>query len=277
MKFLVENYASVEDTQALYFVHHLNSDTEHRAQLWQSNSSLYDILDTTKPDYFVTHLYKLSKDFSHYIDETKSNIRLLVSLNSVPQNLISQIEDTLLDKNLNCEFAFSSNINLKTKKLKLIQINNCYDINLKSDINIDYKVDKAIFISSSNQITKEEGSYHFISNNEDMKDIADIVLPETNMSKVYKNYDEIIFRNITDHIPQSFFDAVALGNKAYYESDNDSVHEMFSKLFKIDGSLNYRDQNKIVDFSELKSLISSKHTGSNRTKTLLSQLSKDQI
>jgi len=50
---------------------------------------------------------------------------------------------------------------------------------------------------------------------------------------------------------------------------------MIQKIFKPSKSLNFNDEDKLEDFSELKSKISEKHGISNRVKTLLSQLSKE--
>jgi len=49
-------------------------------------------------------------------------------------------------------------------------------------------------------------------------------------------------------------------------------NEKLKSIFKIDLELNYNNENKTQDFSEIKKIIMEKHTDSRRTKSLLSQI-----
>lgn len=277
MKFLIENYASAEDTQCLYFAHDINMHEEHSAKVWNSTSSIYDVLDTIRPDYFISHIFKLSKDVVHYMKHAESKMKLLVSVESASDAIIESAEKAILNQGINCAFFFGSR-NVKTKKIRFVRINHAYDSNLQTqNTQVDYSIDEAIFIDSKDDVVllNKEISYHYISNNKELDGVADIVLPENSMYHLYKNYDRIIFRNIKDVVPQSFFDAIMCGNKVYYESNDDNVHESMKKLFKQEKSLNYNDNDKLEDFTNLKSYVKEKHSNQNRTKTLLSQLPKD--
>jgi hypothetical protein len=276
MKFIIENYTSNEDTQAMYFHKKLNTE-EHQCALWDSKKiSLYDIMDSFNPNFFITHAYKISKELVHYLNNTDSKAKVLLSVNSVPKNTIVAMEKTLIDNKVPCDFFFGSHESVPVKKIRYVKINNCYDENIiTSEKVINYSIDKGIFINSREQIKPENGSYHFLSNDQDLKPIVDICLPEIQMSSLYKNYNTIIFKNIDEYVPQAFFDAIISCDKVYYETDKDHVHEMIQKIFKPSKSLNFNDEDKLEDFSELKSKISEKHGISNRVKTLLSQLSKE--
>lgn len=274
MKFLIQNYTSQHSTQPLYLSNVINANKEHAAKLWDSSSlSLYDVMDYEKPDYFVTHGYRLSKDYLHYVKNEKSLVKLLLNVDDIPQNTITAIEDTLINNGLECCFFFSANHNVKLKKIRFVSVNNCFDSNLVTQTNLSYEIDKAFVVNSKNQLNVNyDGSFHFLSCDADMKDHVDINLPEINMCALYKNYREIIFRNIGEYIPQAFFDAIAMGNKVYYESDDEKVHSMIDKMLKPEKTLNYNDENKLVDFIKLKESINDKHTCINRTKTILSQI-----
>jgi hypothetical protein len=105
---------------------------------------------------------------------------------------------------------------------------------------------------------------------------CDFYSPVAMLSSLYHKYDEIILTDFTGYIPQVFFDAVYRGVKVYYDINDVNIeqkaNETFNKILKIDDKLNYNSKNKLTDFSDLKQLITDKHTGINRAKTLLSQL-----
>lgn len=277
MRFLIENYASHDDTQAFYFYQALKSDNNHEAFLWQSGaSSLYDILDKFKPDFFITHAYKLSKDLAHYINETDCRLKLLLSVRNLTQDMVCSIEDAVINSKIKCGFFFSNDGSIQTKKIRFVHINDAYDDNLtKQQKSIDYDIDTAYIVNTEKDITVEnKETYHFLSTNSNLKNVVDIVLPEINLSSLYSNYKEIVFRGLDKYIPQSFFDAIMLGNKVYYERSSGSIDEIINKMLKTD-KLKYDDSSRLEDFSDIRKHILDKHTSKNRAKTLLSQLPKE--
>lgn len=273
MKFLIENYANVFDTQALYLHRAISKTTEHQSVSWDSNSSsIYDIMDKENPDYYITSATKLSKDFAQYTKDVK-NIKLLLSVDYIPQKAISVLEKSIIDAGIECCFFFSSNPSVSTKKIRFVHINHAYDPNLKKSKNtLDYKIETAIFVTSEDSIKKHTGTYHFISNNEKIKEKVDILLPEHMLFCLYGNYSNVIFNDIEDYVPQSFFDAAIESDAVYYDNINDNSKESIKKLFKIDKSLDYNEEDRMKDFSKMKLNIREKHTPENRVKTLLSQL-----
>lgn len=273
MKFLVENYASFQDTQALYLAKYLNKDG-HDAFLWNKNtSSLYDVFDENNPEYYITQVQILSKDFAHYFNNVNSNLKLLLNVSGLNQTQIYEVETLILNSGLNCPFFFDCRKDIKTKKIRYVNINHAYDESImKQNKLVDYNIETAIVVDKVDQITTCDGSYHIVSTNKELANIVDIVLPELHLSRLYGNYETVIFKNIEDYVPQSFFDSIFYGNKTYYSSSNPQVDEMINKMLKIESSLNVLHDNKLDDFSELKSYVEKKHGGQNRTKTLLSQL-----
>lgn len=274
MKFLVQNYASEQNTQAMYLARGLNID-EHQSTLWNNSCSLYDIMDKEKPDYFITSISMLSKDFVHYVENHPSvNMKLLLNIDNVSQEIVNSTETILSNKNVKCGFFFCNDLNIKTKKVRLVNINNAYDAYLEGNSHIKYTIGKAIIINKKEDIEKYEGSYHVLSNKRELANIADIVFPETQLFSLFHNYDEIIV-HIEDIIPQVFFDAIMHGNKVYYKSSNKDVKNHIQKVLKTDAILDYEDENKLTDFTEIKKTVSEKHSSHNRVRTLLSQLPKD--
>lgn len=277
MKFIVENYSSYEDTQAMYFNKFLK-EAGHESFIWDSkNSSLYDIMDSLKPDFFITHAYKISKDLVHYVNNVSTKVSVFLSVNNVSDDNIVAIEKALLENKVPCGFMYGSQENVMNKKIRYVNINNCYDVNiLPKEKVIDYSINTGVFINDKSQLAlRKERSYHFLSNDQEMKSMVDICLPEISMASLYRNYDKIIFKNIEKHIPQAMFDAIIECDKVYYESDDEKVHSMIQRVFKPEKSLDHNSEDKLTDFSELKNRIKEKHGASNRVKTLLSQLPKE--
>lgn len=263
MKFLVENYANYRDTQALYLNKALSSSLNVESVLWESSScSVYDIMDRENPDYYITSIYKLSKDFASYVNNVK-NIKLLLNVDYADDNTVQGIEGSILDSGIDCPFFFSSR-NVKTKKIRFVHLSHAFDENLtKQSSKIKYKIDQAIFVDSKDQIKEYTGSYHFVSHDESLKENVDITLPENMMFSLYSNYDKILFKNIDNYIPQSLFDAIMTCNNVSYEDLNPEMIEVINKLLKL---------NEGIDSA--RSAIMEKHRPQNRAKTILSQIPK---
>lgn len=276
MKFLIENYASVLDTQALYLHKAIAETTGNESVLWDSNtSSIYDVMDKERPDYYITSATRLSRDFAEYVKNEK-NIKLLLNVDYLTQETITGLEKSVLDSGIDCCFFFSSNPKASTRKIRFVHLNHAYDPNLKKVSKpIDYDIETAIFVMNENSIKEHTGTYHFISTNEKIKDKTDIVLPEHMLFCLYCNYSQVIFNDIESYIPQSFFDAAVESGAVYYYNVSDSCKESIKRLFKTDKTLDYNEEDRMKDFSKMKLYIKEKHMPENRVKTLLSQLPKE--
>ena len=65
-----------------------------------------------------------------------------------------------------------------------------------------------------------------------------------------------------------------LGHKTYYITKDKKSIDLIDTILKPESSLNYYEDNRMQDFSNLKNYIMEKHCGLNRVKTLLSQIPK---
>lgn len=276
MKFLVENYANVLDTQALYLNRAISECPQHESVLWDSNtSSIYDVMDKENPDYYITSATRLSKDFAQYVNNVKK-IKLLLNVDYITQETVTNLEKSIIDAGIDCCFLFSSNPKISTKKIRFVHMNHAYDPNLKKANNIlDYNIETAIFTMYESSIKKYSGTYHFISTNEKIREKSDIVLPEHMLFCLYKNYSKVVFKDLADYIPQSFFDAAIECEAVYYDDISEYSKESIKRVFKTDECLDYNEENRMKDFSAMKLNIKEKHMPQNRVKTLLSQLPKE--
>jgi len=277
MKFLIENYAGYDSTQALYFHQHINNYEEHSALIRQNNMSLFDSFDTIEPDVYLCSAQKLSKDALLYIKQNPDkDIKLIVCVDGISDDDIQSIDGAIKKSGVNCHFFFtSSNVSNKIRT-RLVQIRNGVDINLQPSLKIDYNIQKAIIVNKVTKIRNYDGTFHVISNNPQLKDSVDFYLPITMLASIYSKYDEIIFTDIQENLSQCFFDAIYHGKKVYYdivdEDQSKKADEIIDLILKVGNGLNYNNPNKLIDFTDLKKYVIDKHSSINRTKTLLSQL-----
>lgn len=279
MKFLIENYANSSQTQCLYLNTILNSHDSCKSFLYNSKErSMYDVLDKFSPDYFITHASLLKNDFVVYCKQEKKDIKLLLNIQGLSNDNVAQLDISLQANDINCPILFTtinSSLLPKIKHRRLLQLLDAFDPNLTRSKKIaTYQLPKAFFVLNQHDID-EEVPYHIITINDKIKKYADICIPEVYMSTLYSNYEEVIFYDINNYIPQSFFDAIAMGNKVYFKSENKDTIEMINNILKPEKSLNYDDEDKLQDFTNIKKYVLDKHSGQNRVKTLLSQLPKE--
>ena len=276
MKFLINNYSSHNQTEALYFNAGLNLIDGISSIIWHPQQiSAYDIFDIIKPDYFITHVDKLPIDCLSYIKNNNS-IELILNITGVSETNVNNIVSILKEHNIKSAFFFtnSENNNIKIKNINIVNINFGADIfyNIASN-KLNYRISNGVFINSKSQIKNMDGTYHYLSNESTMQGHADITLPAHTISSLYKNYDNIVFKYFETMIPQVFYDAVFYGNKVFYEIDDknleNQINDKFKKIFKIEN--NICDKN-CVDVGQMKDIIINKHTCLHRLKSLLSQL-----
>lgn len=283
MKFLIDNYATYGSSQAIYFSHHINNTDEHESIfLAEQRASLFDTFDKASPDFYITSAEKLSQDAVLYLSENK-NLKLLLSVANVSNREVLEIETILLNTGVSCPFFFSNLGNEDmpfTKKIKTIRIMEAYDENFEiKKPDIKFHVDKCIIVNGrSSEIRNYDSTFHVVATEKDLAKDADFCLPINWLSQIIDNYNEIIFNNISNSLPQIFFQSIALGKKVFYDiKDSDSssrADTMVNGIFGVGDALNYKNLNKMEDFSELQKIVLEKHSSSRRTKSLLSQIPK---
>lgn len=282
MKFLIDNYSNYNTTQPLYFHAHINEFEEHLCHLKSDNTiSMYDLFDRFNPDVYITSANKISKDAVMYLKENQKDqdIKLAICIQHVKNNEILAIEELLKKHNITCSFFFL-NCDKKnkpiTKNTNVVIIQDATDINLSLSLDIDFNIDKAFIIDKQTKFKERHGSYHVITTNPELKEISDFNLPINLLIAMYSKYEEIIFTNLQDHITQSVFDAITHGKKVYYDIDDKDVanrlDEIFDKTFGVGSRMNYKNVNKLEDFTTIKNIVNEKHNSQKRTKSLLSQI-----
>jgi hypothetical protein len=226
--------------------------------------SAYDNFDTSNPNFFITHGSKMSTDLLHCLKDHKDT-HLIVNISGLAQEQVTTLENTLNVYEINKVTLFINyqNHGIVTKNTNIFVLPHGADIFFSPVSNVKYKIQEGIFVFSKTQITKRQGTHHYLSNSTTISKDVDIFLPAMHMANLYRNYDKIVFKSFGKIIPQSYFDAIFNGNMVEYEPDhsNDPTVAILANIF--DGC---------DTFEKMKKQVKTKHTCLHRTKSLLSQL-----
>ena len=281
MKIAIENFSTTEDTQCLYLSNAFNSIGHESIIFDQTKTSIYDIFDSYKPEIYITHAFRFSKDVLYYIENNNYDVDILLNINNVTPSNVVNFDKFFEERNIESSFFFTSSgkKNLPKMNRNILSLSHAADINLLNiQPSIEYSIDKAIFFSDKVETREYEGTYHTISNNPHIKDNIDIYLPEMSLAPLYKCYDEIIFNDFKGFFNQAFFDAVAIGSKVYFDIIDpqkiDLLNTSINRLFKEDFNLVYSSSDKLNSFTQLRNIILERHSPINRANSLLSNIKK---
>lgn len=273
MKFIVCNYSSRTQTESYYLNMTFNMLGGCKSILWNPKEiSAYDLFDTISPDIFIAHISNVTTDAVAYLKENR-NIQVIINVTGGNEAAISSLEKIFLDSNLNCPFFFINGdfTENKNAKIKRLGIGFGSDVFL-SEGNLKYNIENGIFINDASEIKSVGDTYHTISAKEDLDNKVDIVLPVTQLSNIYRNYRNFIFRSSFEFIPQVLLDAIYYGNKVFCDIDNEeqrkSVSEKIKRIFRTDMDIT---DSSGVDAKELKRCVMKRHTCLHKAKSLLSQ------
>lgn len=265
MKFLVSDYSSSESTEPLYLNTIFNS-IGCNSTVWSQNISAFDVFDLTKPDVFITHFSKISKDVVMYLKDNK-NIDTVINITGLNQENLKRMEETLHEFSIKPNFFFVNQYdhNLKSNKTNIHVILHCADI-LFGQQNRSYSIQNGIMVDHKDHIKPVGETYHYLSNNQKLEQDADIVMPAHKLIPFYHNYGSIIFRYFNNSMPQTFFDAGYYNGSVYFDiNDRSALNPYLQKLFGEDNLCTKENQ-------QIHKRIKQKHTCLHRAKSILSQL-----
>lgn len=256
MKFLISDYSTPWHTEPYYFNAGLNL-VGQESNILNHNVSMYDNFDRFTPDIYITHISQLSKDVIRYITENKK-IKLLINTNFANPDLVKKNDEYLISSKIDYSFFGNNSPDNMTKYVKILFGADIFLNRQKKQ----YNISKLIFIESKNQIEKLDGTYHYTATNQEMIENVDIIFPSTTLSLLFNSYDEIIFKGSSYIGSQVAFDAIYSGTKVIFDTkeakDLDKIDEIFKK-------------------QKLLTSVKNKHTCLHRLKSLMSQVSCEDI
>lgn len=254
MKFLISNYSNPWYTEPYYFNAGLNLIDGASSSIVNPQISIYDNFDSVKPDVFVTHLSQISKDVISYLRDNK-NIKLVVNTNWIDDNSINNAASFISEQGITP--TFFGNDDRTINSLQYIKILYGADTFLQSP-SPEYSIQKLIFVTSNDQIVELDGTYHYATINQDISKEVDFFVHITMLNSLFPNYKEIIFKSSSYIGTQLAFNAIYSGVKVVFDTKDPKDLDKIDSLFK---------------GQKLLSSVKTKHTGLHRLKSLLSQIS----
>jgi hypothetical protein len=225
--------------------------------------SIYDKFDLSKPNVYITHAMLLNNDVMLYLVENKG-IDVIMNISGLNQEQLSQTEALFSYHDLKSVLFFInySHHGLVSKNFNIFTLPHCADIYLGINKKMVYNIENGILVSDKSQISKREGTYHYIAINRSLSNDVDICMSTPKLSNIYPNYDRLVIKPFKKVVPQYFYDAIFYGKSVVYEADkvDDPMIDILNRIFKD------------LDPLALKTTVQNKHTCLNRTKSLLSQL-----
>jgi hypothetical protein len=265
MKFLIQDYSTFFHTESKYFNHILNNIDGCSSVLWGSDNktSVYDMMDMTKPDVVITHASIIHKDLVLYLSENK-NIDLVLNISGISKEDLQNLENIFTKYDTNCSLCFVNygEHYFVTKKFNIVSIYHGVDLFLPQNA-INYLVDKMYLVYNECNVN-DNCSYHIFSHNVNIENQVDAIVPAYDVGALYKNYNNVVIERFPHNhiVPQSFFDAVYYSKNVTYNMPQEQMSEIY-RILKVDS---------LKDLSKTKQILKEKHTCLNRTKSLLSQL-----
>ena len=272
MKFLIDNYSDSEQTQPLYLQQGLRSLGQEAYISDISHVSVFDLFDITQPEIYISSIERVSNAVIQYLKQ--SDIRMILNVNNKNLKEVKEATEFLQNNELAIEFYITDNYNFPNKinNTRVVKLAHAADINEVKDLDFNYHIGKAIFIHEVEKEMSYKTSFHVMSTNHSIEKSVDICLPCVAMRPLFSHYDEVIFKNLKS-INQMFLTCLCSGVKTYYDNTKlENIDEQISAMMGESFNLNYRSDNRLGDFSEISSIVSKKHVGINRAKTLLSQV-----
>jgi len=279
MKFIVDNYTKNFFSQPLYLVTHINETEEHEAIIYNFDRPVFDLMDEYNPDIIISSCDTFSKDLFLYLQDSNHK-KLFVNIDNCKVAHIKKTTEILSQANLTYTlFGSLENKHLPSNiKQRAFRLLNCVDINvpLEQDKCWKNKINTLLISKDKDEAKKyteffgRNETIHILTTESNDGDIHASVLDCC--KKLFKNYDKAIFTNIDDGFSQLFFESIYRCDKTYYLSSDDSIKQKIEKIFKVNKTMNWKDEDKMTDFSEIKQIVATKHLSTVRTNSFLSQV-----
>lgn len=273
MRIIIDNYSDAYTTQPMQFHRQLAEQGIESSILDMSKVSVYDAMDTLKPDVLITSGTKLTNSIVQYLREDKSK-KLVLNIDNLQKDQVKQIADLLKQNGISTICFITSNYSLPQKidKINVVKLLPSVDTYMVQDLDFDYNIEIGLIIDNLIDDIGYPNTFHVISANPELVNKTDISLNCLGLRSIYSKYNNIVIKDLKN-VNQILFDALAFGNKVYYDNKEETgIGEKLKSIFKIDLQLDYNNENKTQDFSEIKKIIMEKHTDTRRTKSLLSQV-----
>jgi len=279
MKLLIQNYSNSCSSQPMYLNECL-SRVGLDSKLWNLNepTSVYDKLDSEKPDLVLTSFQTMHQDLIAYISQNKQ-VKLVVDITGIDQNILNNLEVMVKNQDIDCPFFVSQDYkflsNLKTDK-KIVNLLPCYDIFAIATPTPDYNIEAAVVSNKVCDKFTEACSmyktYHKIimADNPDLN--FDLQANVLNMDSLYEKYEEVVVvGDVNFTCSQVFFDGFVKAKKLTVRVPEEQK-ELFNQVL---ATLFYEEEDT-PNIDNIKQQIKKHHSCFNRAAKLALELGEEE-
>lgn len=265
---LFQNYASDVCTEPLY-LHGCFRRIGVDAGVWNHGGSVFDVMDTHKPEVLVVHYKNVNLDmFKYFGRNDRFKCDIVINLTGATQEEFAQIEQAVTQYKLKVPFYFSnvppSFQQIVSLKSKVVSILPGVDLFLNgTDKGLNFNVEVGIISTGQNELVKQVASEY--PTNHRLKFLAgavqdpDFDLPVNimNLTNLYGRYEKVIIADVPEVIfTQLFFEAVHKSKRVLLRTPP----EQQDKLDRVLGQLFFDSGNGESISDAVKRQIKLKHT-----------------
>ena len=281
MKLLIQNYSNSCSNQPMYLKECI-SKVDGDCNLWSLSDpiSVYDKLDTEKPDVLITSFQTIHQDIIKYLTGNP-NIKLVVDVTGADQNIVDNLESLIETQKIDCPFFLSQEYkfltNVKNKSKKIVNLLPCFDIFSAKIDTPNYNIPAAIV---SNRVSKKfteacgmYETYHKIALADNPDPNFDIQANVLNMNSLYERYEEIVLTgDVNFTCSQVFFDGFVKSKKLTVRVPEEQK-EIFSQVL----ATLFHEEGEGPSLDSIKQQIKNNHSCVNRASQLTKELGEEVI
>lgn len=279
MKFVIDQYSTNFCSQPEYIARAIQQHEEHEVFVNDFTIPVFDFLDRVDPDVYITHVSRLSRDVVYYIKESKKDIHLFICNDNSKYGTAKKTFENLVELGVKHRvFSNQSGFNkISFTPKNTISLLPATELNLLDEtMKWNKEFDMLVVADSKEKLQESKckinAKYYHVLPLDGLGDIS--ATAGLRFANLAQNYKEILFTEMEKGVDELFFQSLLYGNKVYFYSDMnaDKIDDMLKRILKIEDTLDYTKDNKLQDFSKIKTIVKEKHSSQQRLKTILSQL-----
>lgn len=281
MKLLIQNYSNSCSSQPMYLNESM-SKIGVDSKIWNINEpiSVYDKLDTEKPNVVITSFQTIQQDLISYLTNN-DKIQLVIDISGIDQDIFNNLSQLVTNKKIDCPFFISQDYkflsNVDYGSNKVVNILPCLDIFALKTNTPSYNIEAAIVSNRlSNKFTEACGmykAYHKIVMSDNPDPSFDLQANVLNMNSLYDKYEEVVITgDVNFTCSQVFFDGFIKSKKLTVRVP-DEQKQLFNQVL---ATLFYEEE-KEPNLENIKQQIKSNHSCFNRSAQLAKELGEETI
>ena len=252
------------------------------SKMWNLNEqiSVYDKLDSERPDVLVTSFATIHQDIVSYLTNNTS-IKLVVDITGIDQAILNNLDALLKNQNIQCPFYTSQDYKflttVKCDSRKVVNLLPCYDIFATKTPTPDYNIQAAVVSNRLSEKFTETcklyETYHKVVMADNPDASFDLQANILNMNSLYDKYEEVVLTgDVNFACSQVFFDGFVKAKKLTVKVPEEQ-QELFNQVLS---TLFYEEEDE-PSIDNIKSQIKKHHSCFNRAAQFAKELGQEEI